>query len=259
VNNHSIRALILDMDGVLWRGMQPIGDLPAIFSEISSRGLKVVLATNNATTTQKQYTEKLNHFGVTVAPQQIITSGIATGAYLKEKYPEGGNIFIIGEQGLRLSLEQQGLYLSENHVLAVIVSMDRELTFDKLSKATKFIRAGADFIATNPDRTFPTPEGLIPGAGAILAAVEAATGLQAQVIGKPQPEMYRIALKHLGTPPENTLVVGDRIETDIAGAQALGCWTALVLSGVTDKDSAYASKPAPNIITDDLKSVLDNL
>jgi len=247
------------MDGVLWRGSQPIGDLPAIFSEIVRRGLNVVLATNNATTTREQYVEKLFHFGVKVSLGQIITSGIVTGAYLRERYPQGGKVYILGEQGLQRSLEEQGFIVSESDVAVVIVGMDRELTFDKLSKASRLIRSGADFLATNPDRTFPTPEGLIPGAGAILAAVEAATGQQALVIGKPQPEMYNFALKYMGTPPENTLVVGDRVETDIAGGQAVGCKTALVLSGVTDVVSAKLWKPAPDIIADHLESVLKNI
>ena len=259
MNNPVIKSLILDMDGVLWRGMQPIGDLPAIFDEISKRSLNFVLATNNATTTIQQYVEKLNHLGVLVEPHQIVTSAIAAGAYLKGKYPEGGPVFVLGEAGLRESLEEQGFYISENDAYAVVVSMDRNLTFDKLIKATQLIQAGSDFIATNPDRTFPTPEGLIPGAGAILAAVEAASGSQAVVMGKPQPEMYRIALKSLNADPKNTLVVGDRFETDIVGGQALGCWTALVLSGVTDKESAQAKNPAPDMIAEDLRTLLERI
>ncbi|MBE0408718.1 MAG: HAD-IIA family hydrolase [Anaerolineales bacterium] len=255
----TIHSLILDMDGVLWKGMQPIGDLQAIFEEISRRNLKVVMATNNATTTTQQYVDKLSKFHVDINPDQIITSGVATGAYLNKMYPKGGNIFILGEEGLMDSIEQFGFTAADHDVQAVVVGMDRKLTFEKLSRAAQLIRAGAEFIATNPDNTFPTPEGLIPGAGAILAAVEAASGKKALVIGKPQVEMYRLALEYLRTPPKQTLVVGDRIETDIAGGQALGCRTALVLSGVTDGSSATNWKPAPDIITRDLESLLDLL
>jgi len=119
------------------------------------------------------------------------------------------------------------------------------------------IRAGAPFIATNPDPTFPTPEGLVPGAGAIIAAIEAATGVEAEVIGKPNPGMYRVALQRLKAAPEETLVVGDRLETDIAGAQALGCRTALVLSGVTDEQRARQWDPAPDWIFPDLQTLLE--
>jgi 4-nitrophenyl phosphatase len=256
MTDFSIKSLILDMDGVLWKGTQPIGDLQSIFDEISKRKLKVVMATNNATTSPVEYVDKLSAFGVRVSLDQIITSGIATGAYLQEKYPQGGSIYILGEEGLQKTLDQYGFTIAADKVIAVVVGMDRNLTYEKLSKASHLIREGAEFIATNSDRTFPTPQGLIPGAGAIVAAVEAATSQKPLVIGKPQVEMYRIALEYLGTTPEKTLVVGDRIETDIAGGQALGCRTALVLSGVTDETMATSWEPVPDFITKDLESLL---
>jgi 4-nitrophenyl phosphatase len=259
MNESSIQSLILDMDGVLWKGPQPIGDLKSIFDEISKRKLNVVMATNNATTSPVEYVNKLNALGVRVDLEQIITSGIATGAFLHEKYPQGGSIYILGEEGLQKTLQQYGFTISNDGVLAVVVGMDRNLTYEKLSKASRLIREGAEFIATNSDRTFPTPEGLIPGAGAIVAAVEAATGQKPVVIGKPQVEMYRIALEYLGTSPDKTLVVGDRIETDILGGQTLGCQTALVLSGVTDLTFAESWEPAPDFIAKDLESLLEML
>jgi 4-nitrophenyl phosphatase len=256
MTDSSIQSLILDMDGVLWKGTRPIGDLHSIFNEISRRELKVVMATNNATTSPVEYVNKLRTFGVQVGLEQIITSGIATGAYLQEKYPQGGSIYVLGEEGLQKTLEQYGFTISNDGVLAVVVGMDRNLTFERLSKASHLIRDGAVFIATNSDRTFPTPQGLIPGAGAIVAAVEAATGQKPVVIGKPQVEMYRIALEYLGTSPDKTLVVGDRIETDILGGQALGCRTALVLSGVTDESIVKSLDPAPDFIAKDLESLM---
>ncbi len=113
------------------------------------------------------------------------------------------------------------------------------MTYQKLSRATLHIRAGAPFYGTNPDKTFPTPQGLVPGAGSILAAIEAATDVKPIIIGKPQPAMMYMALEKLGTLPEETLVVGDRLETDIAAGQAAGCKTALVLSGVSTKQQAH--------------------
>jgi 4-nitrophenyl phosphatase len=134
--------------------------------------------------------------------------------------------------------------------------MDRSLTYAKLRRATLLIRAGVPFLGTNPDRTFPTPEGLVPGAGAILAALEAATYRQPLIMGKPQPEIYRAALLRMGVSPSETLVVGDRPDTDIAGGQALGCFTALLLSGVTSEDCARAWQPPPDLIAADLSSLL---
>ena len=121
------------------------------------------------------------------------------------------------------------------------------------------IRSGVPFIGTNPDRTFPTPEGQVPGAGSILATIEAATDTTPLVIGKPNPAMYQYALDRLGTTPQETLVVGDRLETDIAGAQELGCPSALVLSGVTSEEDAWAWNPPPEIISDNLTNVIREL
>jgi len=255
-----IHALILDMDGVLWRDQQPIGDLPEIFRRIDERGFKVVLATNNATLSIQQYLDKLEGFGVHLESWQIVNTAEATAAYLEARFPQGGSIFIIGENGLEATLNKRGFFHSdEEEVIAVVAGLDRQLSFEKLVKATQHIRSGVPFIGTNPDRSFPTPKGLIPGAGAILAALEAATDIQATIIGKPQPEMYLLALQRLKSLPEETLVVGDRLETDIAGAQTIGCKTGLVLSGVSDKPTALAWLPKLDYIEPDLTSLIEKL
>ncbi len=251
-----IQALILDMDGVIWRGDEPIGDLHSIFDQVSRKGWKVVFATNNGSRTIAQYVELLAFFGVTVEPWQVVSSATASIEYLCAKYPHGGPVYIIGEQGIWEACAEHGFYLSESQALSVIVGIDRTLTYDKLKIATLLIHSGSDFIGTNPDKTFPTPQGLVPGAGAILAAIQAATGVAPIIIGKPEPAIYQIALQRLNLAAENVLVVGDRPETDIAGAQMIGCRTALVLSGVTNATQAEAWKPAPDIIAKDLESLV---
>jgi 4-nitrophenyl phosphatase len=258
----NLKALILDMDGVVWRENTPIGRLPSIFAHIRERGLKVALATNNATKTVDEYLEKFAGFGVTLEPWQIVTSASATAEALCKRFPEGGPVFIVGENGLRLALEECGFKPildpeDETKPVAVIGGFDRSVTYAKLRRATLHIRAGAPFYGTNPDKTFPTPQGLIPGAGAILAAIEAATGVQPVITGKPEPAMMYTALDKLGTRPEETLVVGDRLETDIASGQAAGCKTALVLSGVSSREQGLAWKPAPDLIAEDLTALLD--
>jgi 4-nitrophenyl phosphatase len=247
------------MDGVVWRGPDPIGDLPTIMDEISQLGWKFILATNNSTRTPSQYLEKLRRFGVSLESWQVINSSQATAHYLSQEYPEGGAVYVVGEEGLENTLTEKGFYHDSSRAAAVVVGMDRTLTYEKLRLATLLIRTGAKFIGTNPDRTFPTPEGLIPGAGAILAALQAATDVQPIVIGKPQPEMYRIALERLGTNPEETLVVGDRLETDIAGAQNLGCPTGLVLSGVTSRKALQEWSLAPDFLAEDLEDLVKQL
>lgn len=257
-NSLSIHSLILDMDGVLWRDSQPLGNLPDIFERIDKLGWKVCLATNNSTASIEEYLLKIGSLGVNLQPQQVITSSLATAHYLFRKYPNGGQVYIIGETGLIQALEERGYTQSEEDALAVVVGFDRQVTYEKLCRATLLIRSGLPFIATNSDKTYPTPQGLAPGAGAILSALETATDIKPHVVGKPAPELYQVALERMGADVETTLVVGDRLETDIAGAQALGCLTALVLTGVTSNQEAHAWRPAPDWIADDLTNLLKN-
>jgi 4-nitrophenyl phosphatase len=254
--NRNIKGLILDMDGVLWRWPDPIGDLPGLFAFINQRGWKVVFLTNNATLSARQYTEILNNFGFPAHIRQVINSAEATGEYLKEKYPHGGSIFIIGEDGLRETLERFGFNRSGDGHIAVIVGLDRQLTYEKLSQASLSIQDGAEFIGTNPDTTIPTHRGIEPGAGSILAAVQVASGHLPVVIGKPSSVMYQIALSRLGTSPKETLVIGDRLDTDIAGGQAAGCLTGLVLSGVAKEEDLPGFSQAPDYIASDLHELL---
>jgi 4-nitrophenyl phosphatase len=254
-----IKAIILDMDGVIWRGSQPIGDLPTIFDRIASLQFKVLLATNNSTQTVDQFLDKLHDFGVKLQKWQVINSSQASAEILKGKYPAGGPAFFLGEEGLGLTMQAAGFYHDPESAQFVIAGMDRYLTYEKLSQASLLIRAGASFFGTNSDRSLPTPRGLEPGAGSILAAIEAATDISPIVFGKPQPDMYQVALKRLETEPAETLVVGDRLETDIVGAQKLGCRTGLVLSGATSETRASQWTPAPDIIAADLQHMLEML
>ena len=244
------------MDGVLWRGAEAIGDLRSIFRHIKKVGWKVIFTTNNGSRTIQQYVELLSSFGVTVEPWQVITSAIAATSYLRSQFPNGGPVYIIGEQGIIEACAEQGFYQSEADALAVVVGIDRNLSYDKLKTATLLLRSGVPFIGTNPDRTFPTLQGLVPGAGSILAALTAASDVAPIIVGKPEPTMYWLALERLNIIPDQALVIGDRLETDIVGAQLIGCRTALVLSGVTSSDQANAWEPAPDIITRDLKSII---
>ena len=257
----NIKALILDMDGVLWRDSMPIGDLPAIFARIRERGLKVALATNNATRTIDEHLDKIAGFGVRLEPWQIISSAAAAANVLSKDFPNGGAVFIVGENGIQRALEERGFTSiidpdDETMPVAVVGGIDRAITYQKLRRATLHIRAGIPFYGTNPDKSFPTPEGLIPGAGAILASIEAATDVKPIIIGKPEPAMMYMALEKLGTTPEETLVVGDRLETDIAAGQAARCKTALVLSGVSTLEQAQQWQPAPDFIFDDLGTLV---
>lgn len=254
----SIKALILDMDGVLWHDTQPIGNLPLIFERINQAGLKVLLATNNATKSTAEFVQKLAGFDLPLHADQILNSAQALGIYLKQQHPTGGQVYILGEAGLHATLADYGFMHSdspESLPLAVIAALDFHLTYEKLRHASLMIQKGIPLIGTNPDLTLPTPHGQIPGAGTIIRALEAASGKKAIIIGKPEPLMYQLAMKKLLVAPHETLAVGDRLETDIAGAQKAGCLCALVLTGIATIEDANAWQPAPDIVVDSLEAL----
>ncbi|MCS6992884.1 MAG: HAD-IIA family hydrolase [Anaerolineales bacterium] len=252
----SARGLILDMDGVLWADSHALIDLPATFDRFRERNLKVTLATNNGTRTVEQYLEKLAGFGVTVEPWQVVTSALAVAELLARRFAPGTPIFAIGGEGVMQALRAKGFMLlsveEAPQAEAVVFGIDRAITFQKMVEATLLVRAGKPFYATNPDKTFPTPRGQIPGAGAWLSVITTASEVQPVIAGKPQTAMLELALERLGTPREATWVIGDRLETDIAGGQALGCPTALVLTGVSTRAQGEAWTPRIDLIADSL-------
>lgn len=255
----NIKGIILDMDGVLWRDSQALLDMPSFFASLQTLNIPVVFATNNGTRSVAMYVERLAGFGVAVEPRQIVTSALATADYLARRFPERGRIFVLGETGVIEAIQERGFELTEtasDDVAAVVAGMDRKATYEKLCEATLLIRAGKPFIGTNPDLTFPTPRGLVPGAGSYLAFLQAASGVSPIMIGKPEPYLYRFAIERLGTVPEETLAVGDRLETDILGGQRTGCPTALVLSGVSSPEQAAAWQPQPDLILPNLADLL---
>ena len=250
-----IQALILDMDGVLYRQNDPIGDLPAIFQRIEDLGLKVMFATNNTVRTPEQYVDRLAGFGLTTEAWQFITAPLATARALAQRWPEGGPIHMMGEVGLRKVMEDKGFYHADEDVLAVVSGLDKHFTYDMFVKGIRLIVKGAPFIGTNPDLTFPTPDGPAIGTGGQLAILEACSGVKPEIIGKPYPAMMEMALERLSMQPEQALVVGDRLNTDIAAGQAAGCRTALVLTGIATREEAEKWSPQPDIIADDLASI----
>lgn len=256
----AIRGLILDMDGVIWKADAPIGDLPAIFARIKERGLKFVFATNNGTKSPDQYVDKLAQLGVAVNAGQIITSALGVARLLSQKFPQGGPVFAIGEAGVMDALRAKNFeplsVKDAPKALAVVASIDRQINFDKMAEATLLVRNGAPFYATNPDKTFPTPRGEIPGAGAWISVITTATNVEPIYAGKPLPYLMELALERLGTRKEETLIVGDRLETDIAAGQAVGCPTALALSGVTTNKQAQAWMPRVDLIVRDLAELV---
>jgi len=255
-----IQALILDMDGVIWRSDAPIGDLPSIFHRIAARGLKYVFATNNGSKTPRQYEAKFREFGVTIEPEQIVTSAICMAHMLAQDFPDRGKVFLVGGDGVREALKQAGFEVlpieHAQEARALVMGIDWEINLQKMNEAALLLRRGVPFYATNPDKTYPTPRGEIPGAGAWISVVTTATGVDPIFAGKPLPYLMELALEQLGTVRDETLVVGDRLETDIVAGQAAGCPTALVLSGISKLDQAKSWEPQIDIIAEDLTTLV---
>jgi 4-nitrophenyl phosphatase len=252
-----IKALILDMDGVLWRGDEPIGNLHTIFSRIEQAGLQIMFATNNALKPVAGYREKLNRFGLHINGNQIVNSTMAVCYLLQKEFPHGGPVYVVGSPGLQAYLAEHRFYQADEDVLAVVVGLDQSFTYEKLAHANRLIRSGARFIATNPDPTFPLPDEVAPGAGSIIAAIQTASQTTPVFAGKPSPTMYEMALKLLGLPPKQVLAVGDRLDTDIIGGHLAGCRTALVLSVIHQQADLENWSPQPDLIAPDLNTLLD--
>jgi 4-nitrophenyl phosphatase len=256
----TIKSLILDMDGVLWKADEPIGNLSAVFELIRAKGLKVAFATNNGTLTPEMYIERLTRFGVAVEAWQVVTSSLVAAHLLCQTLPAGGPIFVIGETGLLAALKDkkfEPVSLDEAITAqAVVMGVDRQINYLKMSEAALLVRHGVPFFVTNPDKSFPTTRGEIPGAGAWASVIITATGVQPIYAGKPAPALFELARERLGTTKEETLVVGDRLETDIAGGQADGCPVALVLSGVSTRTQGMAWRPAVDFLAEDLYTLI---
>jgi 4-nitrophenyl phosphatase len=192
-----------------------------------------------------------------VLPEQIVTSGTAAASYLGLHFLPGTRVHVLGGDGLRQVITEAGFTLADEGAAAVVVGLDPALTYDKLKRAAFLIRGGAKFIATNDDATFPTPEGLAPGAGSLVAALRTATDRQPDAtMGKPHAPMFEAALRMLETSPTATLMIGDRLNTDIEGALHLGLRTAIVLTGVSTRAEVDASPVKPDGIYADLEVLL---
>jgi len=246
-----IHALVIDMDGVLWRGDDPLPGLVEFFNMLQERAVAFRMATNNASGSPDQYVQKLASMGVEVAASDILTSAVVTAQHIAAVAP-GASVYAIGD-GTRQAVLDHGLRLSRGERADfVAVGWDPKLTYEDLSKATLLIHAGAKFIGTNPDRTWPSERGLLPGNGAILAFLQAATDVEPYIIGKPGRAMFDAALDAMGVDTAHTAMLGDRLETDILGGRNAGLRTIFVLTGASDEAELAASLVKPDWVFKDI-------
>jgi NagD protein len=238
---------LIDMDGVLVRGRQPIPQARDFLARLRARGAKFLVLTNNPIFTPGDLAHRLRVHGLEIGPEDIFTSAMAAAQFLARQKPDG-TAFVIGESGLTSALHQCGYVITDHRPDYVVLGETTNYNFETVTKAVRLVEGGARFIATNPDPSGPAEDGIVPACGAMAALIESATGRRPFFVGKPNPLMMRSALNHLGIHSENTVMVGDNLDTDIlAGVQA-GLETILVLTGMANRAQVERSPWQPNHI-----------
>lgn len=263
-----IQTVLLDGDGVLYFIDQPAPGLQRFFAVLQEREIHWAIITNNAAKSRAMIAEKLNGFGIPATEAQIFSSATVTAKRLPKAFGNGAAFYVIGEQPLIDMLEDEGLvvYTGETepspdvHISAVLVGMDRQFTYQKAKVANHLIRErGVEFIATNTDIGLPTPRGLDPGTGMIVVGLVATTDIDPVVMGKPQRNIFEDAMEALAAEPKTTVVIGDRLETDILGGVKAEIGTILMMTGASTIADVVKSEYKPDFIFNDLDQLSDAL
>jgi len=271
----TVRLVAFDLDGVIWRGAAVLPGVREALNDVVRRGLDLRYVSNNSTAHREVVSARLAGLGLPAGTERVLTSAFVAGWWLRERLPEGARVMVLGEEGLLRELREAGLDafhaadagFDDPPPAAVVVGMDRRFTYESVAKAISAITRGALFVATNRDATFPTPDGLVPGAGAVVAAVATAAGKEPVVMGKPEQALAQSLASVTGIAADQTLFVGDRLETDIAMASRAGMRSVMVLTGIsTEADLDDARKrgdlPLPDFVLPDLgglAGLLDSL
>lgn len=248
-------GLLVDLDGVVWVGREMVPGSVEALRELTERGAAVVFVTNNPGKLASAYVKRLRDAGIPVADDHVVTAGEAT-ATLAAK--QGLTAFVIGSPAFHETVEAGGLKLLEGEAGCeaeiVVVSGHRDFDYGELLMATRALQRGATLLATSRDPTMPMPGGAVPGTGAVLAAVETASGATAEIGGKPEPHLFELARERIGA-AERVAMVGDRVSSDIEGGRRAGLKTILVLSGATSRKEAEAADPRPDHVVADLAAL----
>ncbi len=249
------RGFLIDMDGVIYRGGELIPGADKFIRILLEHDIPFLFLTNNSQRTRRDVATKVNRMGIPISERQVFTCAMATARFLAKQKP-GGTAFVIGEGGLLTALHRNGYAIVDKSPDYVVVGEGRTLTFEMLETAVQMIQDGAKLIATNLDPNCPTSNGgTRPGCGAIVALLEAATGVKAFSVGKPSPVMMRAARKELGLQASETIMIGDTMETDILGGVQLGYYTILALSGGTSRKDLKHYGYRPELIVDSVANL----
>ena len=231
----SVKHFITDMDGVLVKGMQMIPGAGRFISRLQEQGREYLVLTNNSLYAPRDLAHRLHTVGLEIPTDRLFTSAMATADFLQSQRPQG-TAFVIGASGLTQAIHDIGYVLTDVDPDYVVLGEIEGYNYEAVTKAVRLIEAGARFIATNPDVSGPSEAGTVPGCGAMAALIEKASGKAPFYVGKPNPLMMRSALNYLDVHSEDTVMVGDRMETDIVAGVESGMRTILVLSGVTRRE-----------------------
>ncbi|MBN2812231.1 HAD-IIA family hydrolase [Treponema zuelzerae] len=242
--------IISDMDGVIYRGRELVPGAAGFVTRLIAADIKFLFLTNNSGQTALDLVRKMDALGVKgLTESNFITAAMATAIFLSAQHP-GAAVYVVGEAGLSSELYKHGFSITENTPDYVVVGKTTNFNFDMIRKAARFIQNGAKFIGTNPDMIDPVEGGFEPAAGVMLKAIEAACGKKPYIVGKPNSLMMMIARKQLGVHSEDTVMIGDRMDTDIVGGLEAGMKTCLVLSGVSSRASIGDFPYRPDYIFD---------
>jgi NagD protein len=244
-NNEHIECWLTDMDGVLVHENHPIPGAAELIDRWVSTSKRFLVLTNNSIYTPRDLAARLKASGLEIPEENLWTSALATAEFLKSQLP-GARAYVIGEAGLTTALHEAGFVLTDTNPDYVVLGETRTYSFEAITMAIRLIMEGARFIATNPDVTGPSKEGLLPATGAIAALITAATNRDPYIVGKPNPMMFRSAMNQIEAHSETTAMIGDRMDTDIIAGMEAGLHTVLVLSGITKREDidAYPFRPA---------------
>lgn len=250
-------GFLLDMDGVIYRGSQLIPGAAEFVERLRGSAVPFRFLTNNSQRARRDVALKLTRMGIPTNEDDVFTCAMATARFLASQKP-GGTAYVIGEHGLAAALHRNGYTVVDDDADFVVVGEGRTMTFEMIERGVRLVAKGARLIATNPDPTCPTDQGIRPGCGAIVAMIEKATGVQAFSVGKPSPVMMRGARKEMGLRTGETIMVGDTMETDILGAVQMGYRSVLVLSGGTKREDICRYAYQPNLVVDHIGMIPDS-
>jgi len=254
----TVESYLMDMDGVIVHEEHPVPGADRFLARLEEAGKRFLVLTNNSIYTPRDLSTRLAQAGLEVPPTAIWTSALATAGFLAEQRPEG-SAFAVGEAGLTTALHEVGYTLSDRSPDYVVLGETRTYSFERITRAIRLIERGARFIATNPDPVGPSPDGPLPATGSVAALISRATGVSPYFVGKPNPLMMRSALRAIDAHSETTVMIGDRMDTDVVAGIEAGMQTVLVLSGITDRPSAGRFPYLPTAIVESVADLVDRV